>query len=144
MTTTALCMQIEPLTSAAVAWKVLKYEAGNHTVPLWSTNLHTTKCFCSYPSNLSTATGRGIEIWNMEDEVYFLTNVSVFMEIFRRFWAAAGQQPAGWELRLIMSSREYLRCAATRVLDLLTCPIVKWRQVLVAGQQISIVASSWD
>ena len=36
MTTTALCMQIEPLTSAVavVAWKVLKYEAGNHKVPL--------------------------------------------------------------------------------------------------------------
>ena len=66
MTTTALCMQIEPLTSAAVAWKVLKYEAGNHTVPRCEVQTYTQHNVSVPIPNLSTATGRGIEIWNME------------------------------------------------------------------------------
>ena len=83
MTTTALCMQIEPLTSAvaAVAWKVLKYEAGNHKVPLKYKPTHN-KMFLFLSHQLVSGDRAGDR--NME-YVYFLTNVSVFMEIFRRF-----------------------------------------------------------
>ena len=83
MTTTALCMQIEPLTSAVVAWKVLKYEAGNHKVPLKYEPTHN-KMFL-FLSHQHVSGDRAVEYGIWRAEVYFLTNVSVFMEIFRRF-----------------------------------------------------------
>ena len=65
MTTTALCMQIEPLTSAAVAWKVLKYEAGNHTVPLKYKPTHN-KMFLFLFHQLVKAGDRNMEYGGMK------------------------------------------------------------------------------